>query len=147
MEVKPGSQQTEVGVIPTDWDVALLRNACTLHNGRAYALHEWETTGCPVIRLQNLTGGEDYYYSNLKLPEEKYCKRGDLLFMWSATFGPRIWNGERAIYHYHIWKVTPYPRMATKEYLYYRLVELTEKKKARAANPENSSDLRNLRRL
>ena len=30
---------------------------------------------------------------------------GDLLYTWSATFGPHIWNGEKVIYHYHIWKL------------------------------------------
>jgi restriction endonuclease S subunit len=127
-------QQTDVGVIPVDWDVVPIGKACTLHNGRAYALHEWEHLGVPVIRLQNLTGGDEYYYSTLKLPEEKYCNRLDLLFMWSATFGPRIWNGERAIYHYHIWKVTPHTGKATREYLFYKLAAITEEKKTRATN-------------
>lgn len=133
-ELKPGYKQTEAGVIPWDWDILPLSKACMLHNGRAYALHEWEKSGTPVIRLQNLTGGADYYYSTLKLPDEKYCDYGDLLFMWSATFGPRIWIGERAIYHYHIWKVTPCPGKATRRYLFYKLGAITEEKKTRAAN-------------
>lgn len=29
----------------------------------------------------------------------------DLLYAWPASFGPRIWEGPRAIYHYHIWKI------------------------------------------
>jgi restriction endonuclease S subunit len=134
MEVKPGYKQTEVGVIPNDWEPTPLRDACTLHNGRAYGLHEWERSGVPVIRLQNLTGGEDYYYSTLPLPESKYCDYGDLLYMWSATFGPRFWLGGRAIYHYHIWKVAPREGRATKEFLYYKLLEITDEKKARATN-------------
>lgn len=28
-----------------------------------------------------------------------------MLYTWSATFGPHIWHGDKAIYHYHIWKV------------------------------------------
>lgn len=109
-------------------------DACTLYNGRAYGLHEWERSGVPVIRLQNLTGGEAYYYSTLPLPEQKYCDYGDLLYMWSATFGPRIWRNSRAIYHYHIWKVAPTENRASREFLYYKLLEITDEKKARATN-------------
>ena len=71
---------------PKNWDIEPLKNSINLINGRAYALHEWESSGIPVIRLQNLTGSsENYYYSNLNLPEKNYCYSGDLLYMWSAT--------------------------------------------------------------
>ena len=58
-----------------------------------------------IIRIQNLKGGNSWYYSDLDLPSRQYCDSGDLLFAWSATFGPFWWHGERAIFHYHIWKV------------------------------------------
>ncbi|MER2688228.1 restriction endonuclease subunit S [Escherichia coli] len=96
-----GTKPSELGEIPVDWEVVTLGTASSFINGRAYSLHEWENSGTPVIRLQNLTGrGDEYYYSNLQLPEKQYCKYGDLLFMWSATFGPVIWRGPKAIYHY-----------------------------------------------
>ena len=132
--IPSGYKQTEVGVIPEDWEPTPLSDTCTLHNGRAYGLHEWERSGVPVIRLQNLTGGEDYYFSTLPLAEQKYCDYGDLLYMWSATFGPRIWRGGRAIYHYHIWKIGPKKTRASSEFLYYKLLEITDEKKARATN-------------
>lgn len=134
MELKVGYKQTEVGGIPEDWQIMPIGQACRLHNGRAYGLHEWEQSGVPVIRLQNLTGGNDYYFSNLKLADNKYCDHGDLLFMWSATFGPRIWLGERAIYHYHIWKVVPKADVATKAYLFHKFESITEEKKAHSTN-------------
>lgn len=28
-----------------------------------------------------------------------------MVYTWSATFGPHIWNGDKVIYHYHIWKI------------------------------------------
>lgn len=61
--------------------------------------------GTPVLRIQNLNGGNKWFYSDLQLPDDKYCEAGDLLFAWSATFGPYIWWGEKVIYHYHIWKI------------------------------------------
>lgn len=57
------------------------------------------------MRLGNLFTNDKWYYSNLELSDDQYCQKGDLIFAWSATFGPYIWNGEKAIYHYHIWKV------------------------------------------
>lgn len=132
--VPPGYKRTEIGVIPEDWEQLPIDKICTLHNGRAYALHEWETMGVPVIRLQNLTGGLDYYYSNFKLSEDKYCVHGDLLYMWSATFGPYIWKGDKAIYHYHIWKVAPHNKITDRLFLYYKLGEITEGMKKRASN-------------
>lgn len=108
--------------VPEGWGEFRQGDIANFSNGRAYKLDEWESHGTPVIRLQNLTGsGKDYYYSNLKLPDHQYCNHGDLLYMWSATFGPHIWKGPKAIYHYHIWKVTPDEINLTKAYAYQLL--------------------------
>lgn len=124
-----GAKPSELGEIPVDWEVVTLGTASSFINGRAYSLHEWENSGTPVIRLQNLTGrGDEYYYSNLQLPEKQYCKYGDLLFMWSATFGPVIWRGPKAIYHYHIWKIACEVGYS-QSYLFYLLDDMTEKLK------------------
>ncbi|HEX04217.1 MAG TPA: restriction endonuclease subunit S [Bacteroidetes bacterium] len=117
------------------WVEEALGSLAMLINGRAYALHEWESSGVPVIRLQNLTGrGEDYYYSNLTLPDKQYCYSGDLLFMWSATFGPIIWRGPKAIYHYHIWKIECRDGALHKKFLFYVLSDITEKLKNSSAS-------------
>jgi len=84
-----------------------LGDCVRLINGRAYSQHELLDKGTPVIRIQNLNGGDRWYYSDLKLPEDKYCHDGDLLFAWSASFGPYIWRGDKSIFHYHIWRVIP----------------------------------------
>ncbi len=108
--------------VPDGWSMQRQGDICEFSNGRAYKLSEWEKEGTPVIRLQNLTGsGKEFYYSNLELPERQYCNSGDLLYMWSATFGPHIWKGQKAIYHYHIWKVTPDEVNLTKDYSYQLL--------------------------
>ncbi len=118
-----------------EWEEARLKTLASLINGRAYSLFEWETSGTPVIRLQNLTGrGEAFYYSNLTLPEKQYCEDGDLLFMWSATFGPVIWRGPRAIYHYHIWKIQCRPQELDKQFLFHYLSEVTEKLKGSSSS-------------
>ena len=113
-----------------EWEDKKLAEVCNFINGRAYKQTEWEKEGIPVIRLQNLTGsGKDYYYSNLNLPNHQYCYNNDLLYMWSATFGPVFWQGEKAIFHYHIWKIEVNPQLLDKKYAYFLLDEMTEKMK------------------
>ena len=128
MELKTKNQSVDT---PESWAQTPLKNICTLHNGRAFHRSEWESQGTPVIRLQNLTGGDDYYYSTLNLPSNKYCSEGDLLYMWSASFGPMIWKGPEAIYHYHIWKVDINADAASKNFLYFKLDEITQRLKER----------------
>ena len=41
----------------------------------------------------------------MELDDKYYVENGDLLYTWSATFGPHIWRGDKVIYHYHIWKI------------------------------------------
>ena len=83
-----------------------LKDICTLINGRAYKQNELLNEGkYKVLRVGNFFTNSNYYYSDLELEENKYCDNGDLLFAWSASFGAFIWDGEKVIYHYHIWKV------------------------------------------
>ena len=93
---------------PIGWKWQELGSCAQLINGRAYSQHELLDRGTPVLRIQNLNGGDRWYYSNLVLPAEKYCHDGDLLYAWSASFGPYRWTGPKAIFHYHIWKVVPH---------------------------------------
>lgn len=128
-----GNKVTELGDIPSDWNVVKQGEVATFYNGRAYKISEWETEGTPVIRLQNLTGsGTEYYYSNLKLPDSQYCHSGDLLYMWSATFGPVWWKNGKAIYHYHIWKVEVEKNLLNKVFHYYLLYDITVKMKSQS---------------
>ena len=120
--------KTELGWIPNSWEVVEQHKVAKFINGRAYKKTEWEEVGVPVIRLQNLTGtGEKYYYSNLDLPEHQYCEEGDLLYMWSATFGAKFWHGSKAIFHYHIWKIECNEERILKRFMFYNLEEITRR--------------------
>jgi type I restriction enzyme S subunit len=77
-----------------------------------------EAGSYPVLRVGNFFTNKNWYYSDLELDENKYCDDGDLLYAWSASFGPRIWKGGKVIYHYHIWKVLPSDQV-DRDYLYY----------------------------
>ncbi len=112
--------------IPDTWHWCRLENLATLYNGRAYKKPEMLVEGkYPLLRVGNLFTSDTWYYSDLELEPEKYCDNGDLLYAWSASFGPYIWNGGKVIYHYHIWKLDLcYPQ--TRDYLYWVLAAQTD---------------------
>ena len=78
----------------------------TFINGRAYSQDELLSSGkYKVLRVGNFYTNDSWYYSDMELDDKYYAEEGDLLYTWSATFGPHIWHGDKVIYHYHIWKV------------------------------------------
>lgn len=100
------------------WEEEPLGSICTFINGRAYKQDELLKVGkYPVLRVGNLFTKGEWYYSDLELAEDKYIDSGDLIYAWSASFGPQIWTGDKVIYHYHIWKVIPHARI-DKNYLH-----------------------------
>lgn len=113
-------KQTEIGLIPDDWEVKEFNQVATLINGRAYSQSELLKQGkYKVLRVGNFGTNDTWYYSNLELPEKQYCNKGDLLYCWSCTYGAYIWNEDDTIYHYHIWKIQT--NNADKYYLKYIL--------------------------
>ncbi|WP_434986608.1 restriction endonuclease subunit S [Pseudomonas protegens] len=117
--------------LPAGWAWARLADVVNVLNGRAYKKEELLDAGTPVLRVGNLFTSNHWYYSTLTLEEDKYCNPGDLLFAWSASFGPFIWHGERSIFHYHIWKLDFYAKgQLSKHYLYNWLLEKTQEIKA-----------------
>ncbi|ADL56910.1 restriction endonuclease subunit S [Gallionella capsiferriformans] len=117
--------------LPKGWEWVRFADLVNVLNGRAYKKEELIDAGTPVLRVGNLFTSEHWYYSDLILEEDKYCNKGDLLFAWSASFGPFIWDGDKAIYHYHIWKLDLYGGdLLYKRYLYTFLLEQTQKIKA-----------------
>lgn len=88
------------------WEVKKLIEVSSLINGRAYKQNELLSEGkYKVLRVGNFFTNSNFYYSNLELEDEKYCYKGDLLFAWSASFGAFIWDEDKTIFHYHIWRV------------------------------------------
>ena len=105
--------------MPEGWAILKVGNVAEYINGRAFKPEEWEQTGLPIIRIQNLNDPNAYYNRTKNEYEEKYLiKKGDLLFAWAASLGTYIWKGEDAWLNQHIFKVVPYPFM-DKKYLYY----------------------------
>jgi type I restriction enzyme S subunit len=124
------SDDTPFG-LPQGWVWSRLDDLVRVINGRAYKKHEMLSSGTPLLRVGNLFTSNDWYYSDLELEEDKYIDSGDLIYAWSASFGPFIWDGGRAIYHYHIWKLDLFDGEAVdKRFLYLYLKAITEEIKS-----------------
>lgn len=105
-----------------NFNVFRFDEVATLINGRAYLMPELQDSGkYRIVRVGNFSGKDEWFWSDLELDDDKYCEAGDLLYKWACNFGPEIWKGEKAIYHYHIWKVLPNNSKIDKLFLFYYL--------------------------
>ena len=126
-----GEEEKPFG-LPQGWEWARLADVVRVLNGRAYNKQELLEVGpVPVLRVGNLFTSNHWYYSDLQLESDKYCEQGDLLYAWSASFGPFVWEGPKAIYHYHIWKLQPWnPSFFNTGFFHKFLAEKTAEIKA-----------------
>ena len=107
--------------IPPHWKTAKLGEVANYLNGRAFKPSEWEKTGLPIIRIQNLNKPDAEYNYSTKIFEDRYLvKKGDLLFAWSASLGAYIWRNNDAWLNQHIFKVVP-KNNTELSFLYYLL--------------------------
>jgi type I restriction enzyme S subunit len=118
----------EFGNLESTYEKRPLAEIVTVINGRAYKQTEMLDSGkYPILRVGNFFSNRGWYYSDMELEDNKYCEKGDLLYAWSASFGPKIWDGEKSIYHYHIWKLVPTSNNVSKKFMYYLLERDTDK--------------------
>jgi type I restriction enzyme S subunit len=122
----------EAKELPKGWKLTKLGEVADYLNGRAFKPTEWEESGRPIIRIQNLNNsGAKYNYSKAKYEERCSVKKGDLLFAWSASLGAYIWKGQDAWLNQHIFKVVP-KADCDKKYLFYCLDKLVTELYAKA---------------
>lgn len=119
------------------WEQRKLGEMATFINGRAYSQDELLSSGkYRVLRVGNFYTNDSWYYSDMELEDKYYAADGDLLYTWSATFGPHIWRGDKVIYHYHIWKIELSEALEK-----YFAVQLLEKDKQAILSDKNGSTM------
>lgn len=117
------------------WHVMTVADICDMRNGHGFGPEDWDTTGLPIIRIQNLNGGEKFdYFSGV--PEERWLvEPGQMLFSWAGTkgvsFGPTIWRGTRGVLNQHIFKVQA-KSSVDGEWLYWALKHVTNRIEAQS---------------
>jgi len=96
----------------------------TFHNGRAFKPDEWQESGRPIIRIQNLnTPDASYNCFDGEVAPKHTVTRGDLLVSWSASLDAYLWDGPDAVLNQHIFKVEEDVSMVDRTFLYYALRE------------------------
>lgn len=92
MEVRPGYKQTEVGVIPEDWDVGRLGDIATIRDG-THQTPKYVPNGIPFYSVEHITSGD---FTNTKfISEEEHrfltrffrIERGDVLMTRIGSIG------------------------------------------------------------
>lgn len=130
MEIRNGYKQTDIGLLPEDWQVRTIESVCKLVNGRGFKPFEWKKEGLPIIRIQNLNGSDEYNYYQGSYDKKLEVEQGQLLFAWSGSrgtsFGPHIWKGTKGLLNYHTWKVVVDELAIDKSYFLHSLKVLTK---------------------
>lgn len=129
--VRPGYKQTDIGVIPDDWEVRTIGDSMRLINGRAFKPIDWKDYGLPIIRIQNLNdAGSTFNHFSGSVEDKHLIEAGDLLFAWSGTtgtsFGARVWDGPTGVLNQHIFKVLPNQKGLTRDYAFLVLCKVQE---------------------
>ncbi|MGW4647068.1 restriction endonuclease subunit S [Kitasatospora sp. NPDC004289] len=110
--------------VPRSWRVVPLKHLANFVNGYVFRSDSWESSGTPIVRIENLNGSESFNYSNLALPEKYRVGVGDLLFAWSGnpgtSFGPFRWIRAGSYFlNQHIFNVSV--NGCDKDWLYWSL--------------------------
>ena len=117
-----------LGEVPEHWEVIPLKRLAEFINGDAFKPSEWADSGTPIIRIQNLNGGEEFNYYDGEVEPRYLVHDGDLLFGWSGnrgtSFGPFLWKRkEVCALNQHIFRVVP--KSLSKRALYWTLKAVT----------------------
>lgn len=83
MEVKNGYKQTEIGLIPNDWDIKSMSEVGESYIGLTYSPVNVKQNGTLVLRSSNVQNGklsfEDNVYVQMELPERVIVRANDIL--------------------------------------------------------------------
>lgn len=92
------------------WPTKPLGEVCELVNGAPFKPSDWDGSGLPIVRIQNLNDPtKPFNYTSKKLAEKFRVRSGDTLLSWSGTpgtsFGCFRWDGAEGWLNQHIFNV------------------------------------------
>lgn len=117
--------------IPKGWENSNVGKIGVYINGKAFKPSEWQKTGIPIIRIQNLSDeSNEFNYSKNDYDKKYEINDGDVLVSWSATLGCFKWNRGKSVLNQHIFKAIPNNDIHI-DFFYYVLSNSIEKMKKR----------------
>ena len=121
--------------VPEGWTKQSLGSLMDFVNGYPFKPEDWEASGIPIIRIQNLNGSKDFNYYSGNIPPRFHVQEGELLFCWSGSrgtsFGPRIWSGPLGFLNQHIFRCIV-SEGVDPDFAFYLLSEMTSSIEAQA---------------
>ena len=117
-----------LGKIPEHWGVKPLKYITRFINGAAFKPDDWASEGIPIIRIENLNGGQEFNYSKKEIDARYHVCKGDILFGWSGnrgtSFGPFLWDKDGLYYlNQHIFRLQGFS--CDKNWFYWTLKGVT----------------------
>ena len=113
--------------VPDGWSWARIDDTGQYVNGLAFKAADWQDSGIPIIRIQNLSDpSKEFNYTHGDHPADRMVATGDLLVSWSATLDVFVWDRGDGVVNQHIFKVIPEERVVAKGFLYYLLKHTIE---------------------
>lgn len=102
-------QDSEVGHIPTGWEVRSLDKVANYLNGLALQKYPpGDGPTLPVIKIAQLRKGDSVSADrcNTHVPQSYIIQDGDVLFSWSGSLEVELWCGGLGALNQHLFKVT-----------------------------------------
>jgi len=120
--------ESQLGHIPTDWDVIPLYDMAQWVNGAAFKNEDFCAAGegLPVIKIAELKDGisAQTKWSQREASADRIIDKGDLVYSWSGSpdtsLEAFLWSGGRGLLNQHIFKVIS-PSATEKRFVYYLL--------------------------
>jgi len=104
------------------WKMVKLGEVAEYINGKAFKPADWEKSGLPIVRIQNLNNASaPYNYYSGSVPSKHLIENGDLLVSWSASLDAFIWDQGDAILNQHIFKVVEDDSVISRKFLYFSI--------------------------
>lgn len=99
-QLPKGYKNTEVGVIPEDWEVKKLGEVIYLQGGYAFKSELFTNVGVPIIRISDVGNNKvetdnSVCYEPFNIPKEFVAKKGDVLIAMSGAT-----TGKIGVYNY-----------------------------------------------
>ena len=130
IEVKAGYKETEVGVIPEDWDVKTLKDICWVNQGLQIAIEKRlknpTAKSKKYITIQYLNNGKETEYIDDYSPSV-CCAIDDILMTRTGNTGIVV-SGVEGVFHNNFFKINFDKKRIEKEYLFYHLKDSKTKR-------------------
>lgn len=112
----------QIPALPNGWEWVPIGETGEYINGFAFKPSHRDSSGLPIVRIQNLTDeSKALNTTNIEVPADYKIDTGDMLMSWSATLDVFVWRRGPALVNQHIFKVVPDERVISKKLLFYWL--------------------------